>query len=259
MAKDGSFGIPSIKGRIAEKLAKATPRTTEGEETLEFPPSPAPLTLHDADERGAVALACLILESLRERGGTLAPRRPLETVLRKSLASFGPKEVMDIEVEAYEILLWLGKAIDPQWSQHSSEDSQTVDTIHQDLPHHEMIRWAIAHSQDLEMDYYSHGRGQFTKRRITPISLEAETYLHAYCHLRREERVFRLTRIADLRPVGGWSAYRKANPTSPKATPAKPTPQTKVAPKRPSKAKPEPKSPDESADSNPQMSLLDPK
>lgn len=254
MAKDGSFRIPTIKGRIAEKLARATPRARDGEETLEFPPTPAPMTLHDADERGAVALACLILESLRERGGTLAPRRPLETVLRKSLASFGPKEVMDIEVEAYEILLWLGKAIDPQWSQHSTEGGESVKNIHEDSPHHEMIRWALANGEDLEMDYYSHGRGQFTKRRITPISLEAETYLHAYCHLRREERVFRLTRIADLRPVGGWSMHRKTHPTAAKPAAAKPASE-KPAPK---KSAPKPKTGSDDSDSNPQMSLLDP-
>lgn len=246
MAKDGSFSIPTIKGRIAEKLARATPRAGDGEEALEFPPTPSPMTLHDADERGAVALACLILESLRERGGTLIPRRPLENVLRKSLASFGPKEVMDIEVEAYEILLWLGKAIDPQWSQQPNEHGEAVENIHEDSQHYEVIRWALSNGQDLEMDYYSHGRGQFTKRRITPISLEAETYLHAYCHLRREERVFRLTRIADLRPVGGWSAYRKANPAAANPAAAKPAAPAKTGPKP------------GDADSNPQMSLLDP-
>lgn len=260
MAKDGSFSIPTIKGRIAEKLARATPRAQDGEEPLEFPPSPAQLSVHDADERGALALACLILESLRERGGTRVPRRPLETVLRKSLASFGPKEVMDIEVEAYEILLWLGKAIDPQWSQQPTEDGDAVDNIHQDSPHHEIIRWAIANAQDLEMDYYSHGRGQFTKRRITPISLEAETYLHAYCHLRRGERVFRLTRIADLRPVGGWSAFRKARQSSSGSAPG-PTRKSSQddKPENISPSKPEPNPPpEESPDSNPQMSLLDP-
>ena len=56
------------------------------------------------------------------------------------------------------------------------------------------------------MDYYSRGRGELTHRRVTPISLEAETYLHGYCHLRRDERVFRISRIADLRPVGGWES-----------------------------------------------------
>jgi predicted DNA-binding transcriptional regulator YafY len=40
-----------------------------------------------------------------------------------------------------------------------------------------------------------------TERQVSPISLEAETYLHAYCHLRRDDRVFRISRIAELEPV----------------------------------------------------------
>jgi predicted DNA-binding transcriptional regulator YafY len=103
------------------------------------------------------------------------------------------------------------------------------------------------------MDYYSHGRGQFTKRRITPISLEAETYLHAYCHLRREERVFRLTRIADLRPVGGWSAYRRAGGS----TTASKAESNQNSPKKSEQANSE-KAAKKSAEDNPQMSLLDP-
>jgi predicted DNA-binding transcriptional regulator YafY len=51
------------------------------------------------------------------------------------------------------------------------------------------------------MEYYTHGRGELTHRRITPISLEAETYLHAYCHMRRDDRVFRISRIAELHPT----------------------------------------------------------
>lgn len=278
MAKADAFSIPTIKGQIAHKLARATPRVADADELLEFPPAPAQLSLHDAEERGAVALACLILENLRERGGVRIARRPLETVLRKSLASFGPKEVMDIEVEAYEILLWLGKAIDPNWSKQIQEQQTPLAQINEHSSLDEVIRWAIASDHDLEMDYYSHGRGQFTQRRITPISLEAETYLHAYCHLRREERVFRLTRIAELRPVGGWPAFYRKRGDNPPATaePQSAAGQSAAEPASQSGAKsaakpasgeslqaslltdalPEPKKP---ASDNPQMSLLDPK
>jgi hypothetical protein len=221
VAKDGPFNIPTIRGRIAEKLAKATARVKENEEELTFPDSPAEVTLHTPEERGVVALACLILENLREHGGTRVPERPLETVLRRSLATFGAKETMDIEIEAYEILLWLGNAIDPDWSK---QDHKTVDDISPDSSYDDIIRWALGGSHDLEMDYYSRGRGELTHRRVTPISLEAETYLHGYCHLRRDERVFRLSRIADLHPVGGWSG----GPAKMKSRPRpEPTPQPK--------------------------------
>jgi predicted DNA-binding transcriptional regulator YafY len=253
VAKDGPFSIPTVKGRIAEKLKKASPRVDEGEEELEFPPAPAEISLRTPEERGVAALACLILENLREHGGTRAPKRPLETVLRKTLATFGPKEVMDIEVEAYEILLWLGNAIDPEWSKQATSE---VGGVSEESSYDDLIRWAIGGNHDLEMDYYSRGRGELTHRRVTPISLEAETYCHAYCHLRRDERVFRLTRIADLRPVGGWSKHR-----TPNVEPAKkkePQEAVEAVPKSKKTAKNnDTTKPDETPDDNPQMSLLD--
>lgn len=199
----GPVQIPTIRGRIAERLQRATPRNHELEDDLSFPEGPGDVLLRTTDERGVVALACLILENLREHGGTRASGRALDTVLRKTLATFGPKEVMDIEIEAYEILLWIGRAIDPSW-QAAENEGKAPGTIDASCGQVDLIHWAIASKLDLEMDYYSRGRGEFTHRRITPISLEAETYLHAYCHLRRDERVFRLTRIGALQPVGGW-------------------------------------------------------
>lgn len=199
----GPVQIPTIRGRIAERLQRSTPRNHELEDELSFPEGPGDVLLRTTDERGVVALACLILENLREHGGTRAPARALDTVLRKTLATFGPKEVMDIEIEAYEILLWIGRSIDPNW-QAAENEGKAPGTIDESCNQVDLIHWAIASKLDLEMDYYSRGRGEFTHRRITPISLEAETYLHAYCHLRRDERVFRLTRIGELRPQGGW-------------------------------------------------------
>ena len=197
---DKPFDIPSIRGRITERLERAPSRNAD-DEPLEFPETPGDVLLRTADERGVVALACLLLENLREHGGTRAQGRPLDNVLRRILETFGPKEVMDIEVEAYEILLWIGGAIDDDWQPETPDEPGEIDPT---ANHLELVRWAIGGGVDLEMDYYSRSRGELTHRRITPISLEAETYLHAYCHLRRDERVFRISRIGDLQPVGGW-------------------------------------------------------
>ena len=197
---DNPFDIPTIRGRIAERLERAPARNAD-DEPLEFPDNPGDVLLRTAEERGVVALACLLLENLREHGGTRAQARPLDIVLRRILETFGPKEVMDIEVEAYEILLWIAGAIDDDWQPESLDEPGQLDPT---ASHLDLVRWSIAGGVDLEMDYYSRGRGELTHRRITPISLEAETYLHAYCHLRRDERVFRISRIGDLEPVGGW-------------------------------------------------------
>ena len=204
VARNEPINIPTIRGRIAERLQRAAPRERED---LEFGESIGEVVVRTPSERGVVALACLILENLRESGGTVAPERPLEAVLKRALATLGPKEIMDSEIEAYEILLWIGSAIDPEW-----KTEEVLDVEHLD-PHSsptDLIRFSIATSQDLELDYYSRNRGELTHRRITPISLEAETYLHAYCHLRRDERIFRVSRIAEIKPVGGWNKIKKS-------------------------------------------------
>jgi predicted DNA-binding transcriptional regulator YafY len=198
VAKKGPFAIPTIKGRIAERLQRAESRYEEGDAELEFPDSPGRVVLETAEERGAVALAGLILENFREQGGSKAPKRALERVVRKTLETFDRKEVMELEIEAYEILLWIGSAIDEDWARQEPEEVDEITPASSKL---DVIRWAIAGHYDLEMDYYTHSRGEITHRRVTPISLEAETYLHAYCHLRRDDRVFRISRIAELRPV----------------------------------------------------------
>ena len=198
MSKKGPFTIPTIKGRIAERLQRAEPRFQEGESEMDFSEEPGRVVLETPEERGVVALACLILENLKEQGGTQAPKRALESVVRKTLATFERKDVMEIEIEAYEILLWLASSIDPEWSRREPE---IVEEITPESSKLDMIRWAIAGHYDLVMDYYTHSRGELTHRRVTPISLEAETYLHAYCHLRRDDRVFRISRVAELAPT----------------------------------------------------------
>lgn len=197
------INIPTIRGRIAERISRAKPRERE---ELDFGDSIGEVVLRSPEERGVVALALLLLESLREHGGTRTPQLTTESLLKRCLGTLGPKEVMDLEIEVYETLLWIGSAIDPDWSSEDELDPADIDPT---KGHSELVRWAIASSQDLSLAYFSRNRGELTERRITPISLEAETYIHAYCHLRRDERIFRISRIAELEPVGGWSRIKK--------------------------------------------------
>lgn len=270
----GPSKIPTIRGRIAERLQRAEERFDEDQEDeMEFPEGPGEITLTGPAERGVVALACLILENLREVGGTRAPNKELESVLRKALATFDRKEVMEIEVEAYEILLWIGNAIDPEWSRELDETPEAED-ITPDSDHMELIRWAIADKKDLVLEYYSHGRGELTHRRVTPISLEAETYLHGYCHLRQDDRVFRIQRIAELKPAAEhapWSTDRSPAddpPKRPKPPPSEPPADMEPAESAPSGTDPAPehggegsqqsadsKAPDGTDENDSQMSL----
>lgn len=200
-----SINIPTIRGRITERLERARRRDRS---ELDFGESTGDVTLRTPTERGVVALACLVLEQLAEHGGTRASQRTLQNVLRRTLATMGPKEVMDIEIEAYELLLWIGSSIDPDW-ETDAVDASEIDPFAGTA---QLVQYAIATRQDLELDYYSRNRGELTHRRITPISIEAETYIHAFCHLRHDERVFRVSRIANLRPAGGWKPAKAAKP-----------------------------------------------
>lgn len=206
MNKIDRVNIPTIRGRILERLQRAKPRDPE---EIPFGESVGEVSLKTPAERGVVALACLVLENLREAGGSNAPERTLELVLKKTLATLGPKEIMDLEIEAYEMMLWIGAAIDPEWKVDEGVDVENLDP-RSGPP--DLITFAIATGQDLELDYYSANRGELTHRRITPLSFEAETYLHAYCHMRRDERIFRVSRIAELKPVGGWGKIKKVKP-----------------------------------------------
>lgn len=250
-----TFSIPPLRGRAADRLSRAEPRVTDSDEGLAFPEAVGDLLVRSADERGAVALACLVLEHVREHGGGRISKRALDGVLRRALQSFGPKEVMDIEVEAYEIFQWLGQSLDPQWDQAPPK----VGAGEQGAARLELLQWAIEAGHDLEVDYYSRGRGELTHRRIRPLRLEAETYLHAYCHLRHDERVFRLTRMAEVRPVGGWSAYNRRHvPARAPAAPRTQAPSDSQASLLPLAEGPAPAPPSREARTEPgQMSLLE--
>lgn len=57
---------------------------------------------------------------------------------------------------------------------------------------------AIADGRCVEIDYYSLSREKFTKRKVKPENIERKsgrTYFNAFCHLRNDDRVFRVDRI----------------------------------------------------------------
>jgi len=67
------------------------------------------------------------------------------------------------------------------------------------------IRDAAAHHERIEVEYWSAGRDELTRRRIDPtvvfFALGA-WYVSAYCHRAEGERMFRVDRVRDLEAVG---------------------------------------------------------
>lgn len=61
---------------------------------------------------------------------------------------------------------------------------------------------AIANEKDVWLDYYTKYRDDRNERIVTPINVyyrNGAAYLRALCHLRREERTFRISRIKNMR------------------------------------------------------------
>lgn len=73
-------------------------------------------------------------------------------------------------------------------------------------PFLEAVRAAAEEGVTVEVDYWSAGRDEHTTRRLDPgppFFALGEWYTDAYCHLRREQRMFRVDRIRALRPTDG--------------------------------------------------------
>jgi proteasome accessory factor C len=67
------------------------------------------------------------------------------------------------------------------------------------------VRDATARRQRIEIDYWSAGRDDLTTRRIDPevvFFATGQWYVGAYCHQARDERMFRVDRIRDVRATG---------------------------------------------------------
>lgn len=63
---------------------------------------------------------------------------------------------------------------------------------------------AIENGQVVEINYYSANQGNFTKRKVKPENIERKNgapYLNAFCYLRNDDRVFKLSRIKDIKIV----------------------------------------------------------
>lgn len=108
--------------------------------------------------------------------------RPLLSPAQQSAAESSAQQLLDHLARALHGYLRL-----PAW--HLLEQRSDV------LP---TLEAALAQPQDLLISYWAGGRDEKTQRRITPYYLETQAgilYLTAYCHLRDDERVFRVDRI----------------------------------------------------------------
>ncbi len=121
------------------------------------------------------------------------PEGPLARALAKLAGAMGidPDEVVDVELGAAEAGL-----------------------LHE-------LRHAADERTEVEIDYYSYGRDSRSTRRIAPWrvrSTEGAWYVEAWCHQAKDERVFRVDRIAALTRTGARSDHGPAEELSDSST-----------------------------------------
>ncbi len=152
-------------------------------------PAPNALTLSPA-EAGLLWLAGQVYQQM---GQHLALPFPLPAALLDALAAcLSPEQQQAAEFWAAQVDQAVVNALAgylglPAWL----DDAPAADA----LP---TIEAALAAGNDLILTYFSPAREQKLVRRVTPYWLEQRRevyYLVGYCHLRHEERVFRVDRI----------------------------------------------------------------
>lgn len=166
------------------------------------------ITLSRPEEIAAASVGILIMKRLAEIGQTRIFPSAVEATAERLTSPLTAEEMMRLEVEAYEVVDWL-LGEDPGVSKPPLPVAvRTSNGILYDpnASAVELLNRAIEEDFDVWIDYFSKKRGEMNTRRVTPKKIEAETWLKAYCHSRRQERHFRLSRITRCVPVGGRAA-----------------------------------------------------
>lgn len=191
---------PHLTGKLADHLEQQAPRIIQNA-AHQFSSENIPWTAEDLSTRAAITTALILTSHIIRFANTKLSAQHLIQARDSLLRSFKADDAVYMEVEAYELLQWLAAAIDSNWQPKTSYNEQNTIAETSEDALIQIISNAIHYQHDLEMKYYTGSSGKFSKRRITPIEITAEKFLIAYCHLRQEERVFRLSRIVTLCPA----------------------------------------------------------
>jgi hypothetical protein len=170
-----------------ERGAPSPPAPLPGRERgVPSPPAPLPGT-ERGEERAAIAVALRVHAHLADALGL--PTRPAFALARRWSEGL-PLPLRDAVERAVEQTL---NAL------HRAAPMEMEDHLPGPVgPLLESLEVAIRERATVEIEYYTAGRAHRTTRRVDPLRLEWHgdvVYLIAYCHLRGDERVFRVDRI----------------------------------------------------------------
>lgn len=180
-------------------------------------------------DSGYLYLAGLVFQQLSRF--TDLPLRLPAAVLEQIAANLPPETASDLHALAEELLARLQTAFDG-YSGPPLDNPYPINRADTQV----RLTAAIAGEHSVELTYWTAGRGELTHRRVDPYRLETRgsvTYLVAYCHLRRAERVFRLDRIlavADSEPPPAPNQAPLAFIASEPSAPATPRPPSAITP-----------------------------
>lgn len=169
------------------------------------PSPPAPLTVHRAQEISALAVGLLVLQHVEETGRTRLQEQAIGDALERVTKHLNAEQMMRLEVEAYEIVDWLVGDTHGDYSEHFVAETQEDGSVLYDPSSSidDIVRAACNQHFDLTITYFSSRRMELNRRVISPKAIAAEVYVRAWCHERRDERIFRMSRIRSAVPVQG--------------------------------------------------------
>ena len=193
--KEAFVDVPQLGGKTMSLLSEARERELISE--IEMSASPCFFSLRDRGECSLAALGLLLYHNLARHAGSGADQQSVADLCGRLLGKLSRAEVMQLEIEAFEMLEWAGKVLRGEEIEKGSV-SADIPALGAGRDFLTILRAAIDGEYDLTMWYYTGGRGEYGSRRISPIRIEADKFLIAYCHKRAAERVFRISRIARL-------------------------------------------------------------
>lgn len=204
MSDDKPTRLAALHRPIGERLAEKPARPLD---RAEDPIASAPnggVNLRRPEEIAAAAVGLLVLRQVENHGRTRLYERAIENAIAQLTDHLDAREMMRLEVEAWEVLDWLIGDEQPVTSNH---DIARVDGPHVDYdPQAEvvdLVREAIFQGFRLKIDYFTRNRSKMSTRVIAPLALAADSYVRAYCYARQAQRIFRIERIQRCIPVDG--------------------------------------------------------
>ncbi|MBQ4361161.1 MAG: WYL domain-containing protein [Proteobacteria bacterium] len=232
---DSQFrAAPSLSGRLVDYLGEQPSRKI----TAELPnisDQSGSWIISDPQAKLSIAVALILTSNIARFSGTALSETTLVKTRNDLLRTLNAKDAVNAEVEAYELLNWLATALNENLkASNAPSDDRKFCPETTEAALIGILTDAIEHKRDITMRYYTGSRGAFSERRITPIEITAEKYLIAFCHVRDEERVFRLSRIVSLVPIPNPGESQQdllcyPNPTDTALPPLPETPAPKPA------------------------------